>query len=415
VTAAEALPAVTALAGVVVLVAVAVAVRVAVLRRRAAAWEAAAGLWWEITAPARPTPGASVAACQAIGGVLRRTHRRGLLPPRVALEFLAAPTIATDPGAADESAAGVRVAVWVPPRMPGATLIAALRAALPGAVIAPAETGSPWPAPTGARGGKPGRAVSVVELSPQGGVWAPLIDPTIAPRTGGGAGTGWAGPRVEAEPLRAVLAALARCAATHGPGEVAGVQLVVRAAPAGRSSFLGAGGGGVGAGLVQLLGRAVSVLALELLDIFTPGRPPRATSRTAGEARRAPVDPVQAAAVKAHDAKRAAGPHLAVTLRVAVATAAGAPEGVRRARLAAILGGYDLVTTPLHTHPRRGRRAAERLAARLPGTWFMATTAELAALWHLPTDPARHGLSAPPARDITPPPVLPRLRAPFRP
>lgn len=176
-----------------------------------------------------------------------------------------------------------------------------------------------------ARDGKHGRAVSVVELAPRGGVWAPLIDPTAAPRTGagtGGAGAAWTGALMEAEPLRAVFAALARCAATHGPGDVAGVQLVVRAArTTGPSSFLGAGGG-VAAGLVHLLGRAVSVLMLELLDILTLGRrPTRATTRTGVEARRAPLDPVQAAAVKARDAKRAAGPHLAVTLRVAAATA----------------------------------------------------------------------------------------------
>jgi hypothetical protein len=396
------------LGGVVVVAAVAGVV----LRRRAARWEADAGRWWEITSPSRPTPGSAVSVWQAIGGVLRRTDRHGRLPRRVALEILAAPAAPTDTGAL--GAGSVRVGVWVPPGMPGVTLVAALRAALPGAVITPTEAGSPWPSTVSAAG--KARAVSVVELRPAGGVWAPLLDPAANPRpgtggsggVGGGAG-GWGSPRGEAEPLRAVFAALARCAAAQRTGDVSGVQVVVRATrTTGVALLAGAGGRGLAGGLVGVLARAGSVLALELLDVFTPGRAATGV-RGSGGAVRGPVDPVQAAAVKARDAKRAAGPHLAVTLRVAAVTPAGVPEAVRRGRVAAILGGYDLITTPLRAHPARGPRAALRLAARLPGAWFAATTGELAAMWHLPADPARHGLAHPPARDLTPPRMLPQI------
>jgi hypothetical protein len=50
------------------------------------------------------------------------------------------------------------------------------------------------------------------------------------------------------------------------------------------------------------------------------------------------------------------------------------------------------------------------LNARLPGRrWFVATTAELAALWHIPTSPERYGLALRPARTRPPSRALPRV------
>ena len=75
---------------------------------------------------------------------------------------------------------------------------------------------------------------------------------------------------------------------------------------------------------------------------------------------RSGADAVAAAHRAARDTKRADGPHLRVTLRLGLATRLQRARGAaaRRRRLRELVGGFDLVTTPLrsrtrHRHPGR--------------------------------------------------------------
>lgn len=399
---------------------------VAVLRRRA---DRRPGVWWEITPPARVGPGTGVALWQTLGGLLRRypaglIHRR-----RIAVELVATPH-------------GVRVGVWLPHTLRSAPIAPALRAAVPAADLAPAA-GPDWPTCRGNSGGGGSGAkrvamskrvsgserVAVVELGPRGGRWAPVLDPvTPTPRAGTGSGGGWAGDGADLEPLRAVYAALGR----RSGGETATVQLVIRAH---RGTAIGPGaglGGGLGGGATGVVSGAVSGVLegltrfgtsflLELLDILTgsPGRrtatrPYNRPTVPTTPVRGRPVDAVAASAVKARDAKRTAGPHLHVTLRVALATPAAMTARTRQARLGEIRGGFDLLTLPLRARWRRWR-PGEALTRRTPGSGFLVTATELAALWHLPGEPARFGLTAPPARDHRPAPDLPHISKQPRP
>lgn len=307
----------------------------------------------------------ALALWQTLGGLLHRRGPERIVPRRLAVEALA-------------TAQGTRVGVWVPPSLPAAAVAAALRVTWPAAVLTPAGTAPVWPA----------AGVSAVELRPRGGPWAPLTDTTPrAPRAGEGG---------EAEPLRAVFAALA----DRGAGELAAVQIVIRA-------HRGAGAQPWAARAAGALLRMGAGLVLELATILLPGRhaPTRTTTRTPGRA--VTSDPVAAAALKASDAKRVAGPHLRVTLRVALATNPNMALAGRRHRLARITGGFDLVTTPLRTG--RVRRPASALTGRLPGRSFLATLPELAAVWHIPAEPGRYALAAQPARNRPPERHLPHL------
>ena len=102
------------------------------------------------------------------------------------------------------------------------------------------------------------------------------------------------------------------------------------------------------------------------------------------------------AARKARDAKRAAGPHLTTTLRVAVSVpthrdqtgrAGRQARSARWDRVREIAGGFRLVCSATLLRRRRVRHADVQVAARMHGRTFAATLPELAALWHVPTGP----------------------------
>ena len=160
--------------------------------------------------------------------------------------------------------------------------------------------------------------------------------------------------------------------------------------------------------LVTLLGRELLELLTAPTAAHTPGargvRDGRSPLRTGA---RPGGDAVAAAHRAARDTKRAGGPHLRVTLRLGLATRSPGPAGAaaRRRRLRALVGGFDLVTTPLHTRTRH-RHPGRLLADRPLGAWFTATTTELAGLWHLPAEPGRYRLPAATARDRAPIPDL---------
>jgi hypothetical protein len=374
-----------ALAGALV-----VTVVVGVARRRAARRDLADGAWWEITPPARLAPGSPIALWQLLGGMLRRHPGPRWWPTRLAVEIVATPE-------------RVRIGLWLPPALHTAAPDQALAATLPGIQITPA-TGPTWPA-TG---------VSAIELMPPGGIWTPILDPTVPALLSQTTRTTDGG--TEREPLRLLYALLAN----RTNKEQAVVQLVVRAHHSTRShlSGTGLGGGGLLNGLARnavLLAHAVvlllTLLMRELLDMLTTpatrahGDSDRRRSQLRTGAR--PADRVAAAHQAARDTKRADGPHLRVTLRLGIAHPSNRPSGAaaRRRRLNELIGGFDLVTAPLRVRARH-RHPGRLLSARPHGAWFVATASELAGLWHLPTEPFRYRLAAARARDRAPAPDL---------
>lgn len=378
----------------VALLVVAMVVSVLFWRVRYAA--AGSAVWLEITPPATYPADAGVALWRVLAGFLDRAPRRLWKPASaLAAEFHADP-------------AGVRAGVWIAPPLRAEHVAAAIRRVLPGAQIR--ETTPPiWYAPP-----------SVLGLRPAGGGWAPLIDPAHRPsRT--------PSDQPGDEPLRAVLDALA----ARQPGQQAAVQLVITPTGGPLAGLTGALDRVDAAELcrnvatVLLVGLAelLSFLVSELLDLFTgSANSSRTTTRTSGGASRSTTAASTRTGVagKVADAKRAAGAHLHATLRVAVTThptttsRAVPGPGARRARLRIardIAGGFDLVVT--HSALRaRPERNPERLWCRAPGAGFNATLAELAALWHLPTQPHTYGLPAPSARYRAPARQLPRLPLP---
>jgi hypothetical protein len=368
-----------------------------VARRRAARRDAAGGRWWEITPPARLGPGSAVAVWQLLGGLLRRHPGPWWWPARLVVEVIA-------------TGDAVRVGLWLPPALHTDALDWTLAAALPGARINPGPN-PVWPA----------AGVSAVELVPRGGIWAPVLDPTM-PALLAHATRNHDGSNGEREPLRLLYALLAT---RTRAGDQAVVQFVVRTHRGTHARALGTTWGGGGAGvldgptrvlllLAHGVGQLAALLGRELLELLTAPAAARTANTRSGrpQLRTGPQsgDPVAAAHRAARDAKRAGGPHLRVTLRLGLATRGRGRDAMaaRRRRLGELTGGFDLVTTPLRTHPRR-RHPARLLTARLLGAWFTATTTELAGLWHLPTEPGRYRLVAAPARDRAP---IPDLLAP---
>jgi hypothetical protein len=372
------LPLLATCAAVVVAAGVVAALAIRARRLRAT------GTWWEITPPAHTSTETMVAVWRTVAGLLHR--RRGWFgdPARVAFE-----AVGTD--------ARVRVGVWLPASLRSAGLAQTVQAAWPGATLVVTE-----------HPGWPPAAVSAMVLRPLGGRWAPLVHAS-ALQHGVGAARGQGTDGAE-EQLRALFTALA----DRAPGELVAVQIVARPHPSYRAAAGAAGTTGIVSTLLGALAGLCAGLAIDLVESFIPGQSRHATSRTWSRStasyRGSGVRPdaVQAAAAKAIDTKRIDVPHLAVTLRVALATPASMDEQARRHRLALIRAGLDLVTVPLRA--RWLRRPSGVLNARLPGRrWFVATTAELAALWHIPTSPERYGLTLRPARTRPPSRALPRV------
>jgi len=309
--------------------------------------------------------------------------------------------------------AGVRVGVWVAPTLDAEEVAALVARCWPGARTAlttpPVLTG---PDPRGATGGVSGGAsggVSAVHVMARGGPWAPLLDPSRAPRE---LRTG------EVDPLHGVLETLAE----RRPGQTAVVQLIV-AAHSDRHHGHHDGqrhrsvGGLVAAALTGLL-RLAAALLFEIVDIMTHGPHPSATTG-AGQHPKVPStseDPVQAARRRDLAAKQGRGPHLRATLRLAVTTTGRGGRGPRNDRAGTVDGlvnCYDQAAPAARLYTRPVRRAARAVTGRRTGparAGLLLTVAEAAALWHLPADPGRYGIRDAPARVRRPRRDLPRLR-----
>ncbi|MBF6131148.1 hypothetical protein [Nocardia brasiliensis] len=189
--------------------------------------------------------------------------------------------------------------------------------------------------------------------------------------------------------------------AGRAPEEIGCVQVIVAAQR----------GTGSGRLALRLLDAVVSFVE-EMGREFTRMN----ASASAGAPRRvapAAVDPVAAVRSRAVVAKKACGPHLRVTVRVAVA---GPAHDARlyRAQVGLIADGFDAVATAgdgLIT--RRVCRPAVKVGSRRPGAGFVVTVAELGALWHIPADAAVYGIATTDARTRAPHRDLPRLDDPW--
>jgi hypothetical protein len=264
--------------------------------------------------------------------------------------------------------------------------------------------------------GLPAGAVAAAELAPGAGAWAPLIDHQRVPSRGG--------VEFEDEPLRAVLETARDMAMA---GWFASVQVVVSPARGTSWPSGSAQGGGTDAQrvLVRCLLAGLRMLArgfLEVIELLlTPASTPSSrASRSAGSRSStgrsggvpgpaAQDDPLVVARRRAREAKRQQGPHLRATVRLVVAGAPSVPVARRAAReLATVLAA---LATDNHVRVRVRRRGVADSAARfVHGRGFIASVRELAALWHLPHEPGRHGLPHPSAAQRTPDSALPRLQ-----
>ncbi|KIA63060.1 hypothetical protein [Nocardia vulneris] len=314
--------------------------------------EAREAVWLQVTVPATMGRDAGERFARSLAGMLHRTHRRPWRARHVACEFFATDDATT-------------VGLWVPPAFAPKDVLAAILGAWPGAQV---EQVTPPPTLEG-RGGVCGR-----EIAPRAGEWSPLVDATAR--------------RVvdadDYDPLGQVLTALAE----RGPGETAVVQVIVAAQR-------GTGSRGLGVRVLDGTGGLCLWLLRELLDFLQPGPAPARTGYRARSTQ--DPDPVAAQWFRDVVVKKTDRQHLRVTVRAGVA--GSVPARYRRGAVTRLTDGYDQVVTAgdgLIT--RRVARAARRIAARRPGPGFVATVAELAALWHLPAHGGTYGMDTSPAR-----------------
>lgn len=350
-------------------------------------------VWLRITPPPTMAAGGAAGLWRVLSGCLRHAPRGWPWAPRpqLSVEWWADPS-------------GLHVGVWVPPKVRPQRVADAITRAWPGAQVQPTHP------PMWHR--YPAR---LLELTPAEGPWAPLN-----PATSTATGTGLGAVDQSEEPLRAVLGALAE----RAPGEQASVQLIV-SHHRDRDRVTSGLAGGLRTVLPALLGTLAGALAhlvVTVLDLITPGTSTPTRGASGGATGRRRDDTSGDPAARAAATKRAHGPHLRVTLRVAVSVPM--PHDWRHDRACAvdIATGYELVTNELCLRWRR-LWAAEYLTLRTHGHTWIATLGELGALFHLPTDPARYRLAAPgvrrlPTRGATthlPPPAGPPAVPPAEP
>ncbi|HUA96244.1 MAG TPA: hypothetical protein VMB82_12055 [Acidimicrobiales bacterium] len=223
--------------------------------------------------------------------------------------------------------------------------------------------------------------------------------PAVPPLIGDGMATGGALALAQPEhyplktehkvdPLRPLVGALAGLDET----ESACVQVLARPVTGRRLTRLHK------AAVARRAGRPASRLA-RLVDLATPGPNVRAPA----------TDPSRGADV-ADILDKAAQPCWAIAIRYAVATSAtgGQAGGRLRGRAHAVASAFALYSGRNRLARGRLRHPAEVLAARRLGRGNLVSVAELAALAHLPTDPAVPGLARAGANAVAPPPAVAR-------
>jgi hypothetical protein len=252
------------------------------------------------------------------------------------------------------SSAGVAISMRVPASVPEGLVERAVEAAWPGATTETAEA----PKPDAGGGGARTAAGALRLAAPD---WLPL-------RTDH-----------DADPLRALLSA----GAVRGGGQTAVVQVLARPAPYRAVARCRR------AARDLRLGRPPT-RGLRLLDLVSPGGPPRRTV----------LDPAVAPEIRAIVAK-SESPLWSVDVRYAVSGPAG-DRATLRGRAHALAAAFAL-------HAGRNRLVRRRLRAsaverRSLGRAGVLSTPELAALGHLPTDRIVPSLARAGARPVPPPP-----------
>jgi hypothetical protein len=256
---------------------------------------------------------------------------------------------------------GLTIALWVPGPIPAGLVERAVEAAWPGA-----------------------RTETV---------------PATPPLAGGGIATGGAlalalpehyplRTEHKVDPLRPLIGALAGL----GETESACVQILARPVTGRRLARLHK------AAAARRAGRPASRLG-RLVDLATPGPSTQAAA----------TDPSRGADV-ADILDKAAQPCWAVAVRYAVATTAVDRQAAARlrGRAHAVASAFALFSGRNRLDRHRLRHPAEILAARRLGRGNLVSVAELAALAHLPTDPAVPGLARAGANAVAPPPAVSR-------
>jgi hypothetical protein len=311
----------------------------------ARSWQGRHGRFVAISPPAEPDPAGGAALWRMLAPLLAaRRSLTGLRPP-VAFECHASPE-------------GLRVGLWVSKTLPAGSVIRAVEAAWPGAR---AELTAPPALPERGR-------VTGGRARPAAAEWLPL-------------GTDHAGGDL----LRGIFAALATT-----EGGTAIVQILARPAPGRRVTRARRATWATRRGQpTTRTGRALDLLH------HHPGR------GVGGVA-----DPLALIDVRDITAKVTAAPHFVVAVRYALA----APPGTRgearrwqRAKAREIAGGLGLFAGRNHLVARRQLRSGRDLCCRRLRAGFLASAPELAALAHLPAEPAGYGLPAAPARHVAPP------------
>ena len=319
-----------------------------VSRRRAAA-VAASTVAIRIRPPESPDLAAAYAFWMALAEHLTSARLWGVRRPRVRWQFMA-------------DTAGVKLFLLVAATVDAAAVCRIITGAWPGATATieqpPAPAGEDVPSVAG-------------QLRLAAAEWLPFNSrPTVV------------------DPLRIPLSGLADCR----QGETA--VLEVAASPASRRRLARARRAAAGV----TTGRPASLLLrmLDLIPVF--GSPPATPGR--------PVDPAMTARVKAADGKLRDGRLFEVTVRYAVTGGAiDRASGQRRSiRLREIGRSFGVVAGDYNRLvPRRLR---PQQLSRPTGKGFLASTSELAALAHLPADPAAAGMTTAGAHLVVPPPEV---------
>ena len=310
------------------------------------AWQGRHGRWVAIAPPAEPDPAGGTALWRMLAPLLAaRRSLTGLRPP-VAFECHAGPE-------------GLRIGLWVSATLPLDGVAGAVESAWPGAR---ANLSAPPALPSGTR-------VSGGRARPAYPDWLPLG----TEHTGG-------------DPLRGLLGALA----TAEGGSVL-FQVLARPAPG------------------RLVARAHRAAWAR-----RRGQPTTRTGRVLDLVHHHPgttgvggaPDPLALADVRDITAKVTAAPHFVVAGRYGLTGPPGPRRQARRWRRAKareIAAGLGLFAGRNHLVARRLARGGRHIACRRLRSGFLCSLPELAALAHLPAEPAGYGLPAAPARHVAPP------------
>lgn len=350
-------------AGVATVLVAAVVVLASIDRRRTARQ----GRWVKIRPPAQPHPGGGLALWRQLAPLLSAQPAWAGPRPPVGFEVLA-------------EAGATTVGLWLSPSLPVAAVIRAVATAWPGATATAIS-----PPPLAGRQGKD-RATSAARVRLGAAEWFPLAGAALHTSTSTSPGSGSAGAGL-LDPLRGLLEAL-----TDLPDGATGV-LQVLARPAGGRRLLRA----------RRAARAVRNpspprgLPSTLLDRPSPGQVRRS----------GPVDPFALDDARAISRKLSDVPLFQVAIRVAVTSPGGrAGRRARRGWLRQIAAACGLYTARNQLIVRRQTRPAVSLGARRLGRGMLLSAGELAAVAHLPGEPARHGIAVAAARSVPPPAEL---------